>query len=248
MTPFPLPPGDVAAPATRVPLVTLEQLTVGYDRQPIVSGLNAQILPGTFTGLLGTNGSGKSTLLKTLLGILPPVAGRVLTRPGLVFGYVPQRESLDAVYLVSSLEVVLMGACGRVRPGRPLGHAEKDFARQCLAEVGAAEVADRRFAQLSGGQKQRVLIARALATRPGLLVLDEPTAGIDTAATQSILELLTRLNREQHLAILMVNHDLPAVRRTAQRILWIHHGELLLGSVEELLSRQRVEELMELGL
>ncbi|HAM71197.1 MAG TPA: hypothetical protein DCM86_06100 [Verrucomicrobiales bacterium] len=233
-------------------LIQIEGVAIGYDGHAVLSGIDAKLDRGSFTGLLGTNGSGKSTLIKTLLGILPPIAGRITTNPLLghpvVFGYVPQRETLDPVYLLSSFEVVLMGACGRTRPGRLLGRGERDLAHRCLCEVGAEEVASRRYSQLSGGQKQRVLIARALTTRPDLLVLDEPTAGVDAAATQSILELLVRLNREQGLTILMVNHDLPAVRRTVREVLWLHQGTVLQGPVDQLLSRERVEELMELGL
>src|SRR5262249_10080570 len=152
-----------------------------------------------------------------------------------VFGYVPQREALDPIYLISSYEVVLMGAARRVGPGRRYNSAEKEFALRCLENTGALEVARKRFSQLSGGQKQRVLIARALATKPDLLLLDEPTAGIDAAAAQSIIELLLSLHRRQAMTILMVNHDLHVVRKSVRNVIWLHHGKILQGTVEELL-------------
>ena len=165
-----------------------------------------------------------------------------------VFGYVPQREALDSIFLLSSQEVVLMGACGRVKPGRFLGREEKDYAQKCLEEAGAGVLARRRFSELSGGQRQRVLIARALMARPDFLLLDEPTAGIDAAAAQAILELLGRLQRERALTILMVNHDLSAVRRAVESVIWLHQGKVLHGPVGELLSREKIEEIMELEL
>jgi len=93
-----------------------------------------------------------------------------------------------------------------------------------------------------------VLIARALATRPDLLLLDEPTAGIDAAATQAVMDLLRRLHQEQHLTILMVNHDLAAVRKSVEQVIWLHQGQVLFGPVGELLSREKIEEIMELEL
>jgi len=230
------------------PLLQLEQVSVGYERQVVLAGVNLALARGSFTALLGANGSGKSTLLKAMLGILPLLAGRMTFggagRP--VLGYVPQRDALDSIYLLSGFEVALMGVCGRVGPLRLVPSAEKEYARQCLRETGAEDLARQRFSELSGGQKQRVLIARALVTKPDLLVLDEPTAGIDSAASQAIMELLHRLHREQRMTILMVNHDLPTVRRYVEQVIWLREGRVLQGPVAQLLSREKIEEIMEL--
>ena len=231
-------------------LISIRNLSIGYDGRPVLSEISLDIKRGSFTGLLGSNGSGKSTLIKTLLGIIPPLSGEIIFHsPGdsqTTFGYVPQRETLDPIFLLSSFEVVLMGCCGQVRPGRPIGRAEKEWAHQCLRETGVDDLSRKRFAQLSGGQRQRVLIARALVARPNILLLDEPTAGIDASATQAIMELLRRLHEQQRLTILMVNHDLAAVRKAVQQVIWIHHGKVLHGPVAELLSREKIEEIMEL--
>ncbi|HEY0456285.1 MAG TPA: ATP-binding cassette domain-containing protein, partial [Verrucomicrobiae bacterium] len=147
-------------------LLKLEHAAIGYDRQVVLPDVNLRLPCGAFTGLLGANGSGKSTLIKTILGILPPLSGSVEFstvegRPR-VLGYTPQRDSLDPIFLLSSFEVVLMGTVVRVRPGFPIGRAEKEWARQCLERTGADHLSRKLFSQLSGGQKQRVLIARAL--------------------------------------------------------------------------------------
>jgi ABC-type Mn2+/Zn2+ transport system ATPase subunit len=115
-----------------------------------------------------------------------------------------------------------------------------------LAATGAEGFARRRFAELSGGQRQRVLIARALATRPTVLVLDEPTAGVDAAATHALLEFISRIHEEQKLTILLVTHDLPLVRKHAQQIVWLHQGRVLTGAAAELLSPERMAEILEM--
>ena len=231
-------------------LIAIRNLSIGYDGRPVLSDISLSIKRGSFTGLLGTNGSGKSTLIKTLLGIIPPLSGQLLfqTDNGAtpVFGYVPQRETLDSVFLLSSLEVALMGACGHVGPARRLNKTERDWTHQCLRETGVDDLSRRKFSQLSGGQRQRVLIARALTARPDFLLLDEPTAGIDASATQAIMELLRRLHEQRGLTILMVNHDLAAVRNATQEVIWLHQGKVLHGPVKELLSREKIEEIMEL--
>jgi len=226
------------------PLITLENLTVGYGRKAVLEGVKAKILEGDAIGLLGANGSGKTTLLKSIAGILPPSEGKIrfegTKRP--VIGYVPQRESLDQSFLLSNLEVVEMGLCGRVPPGRFLGRAERTAAMQALERTGAADLAHKRFAEISGGQKQRVLIARALAADPDLLLLDEPTAGVDAPAVKAITELLQLWNTPG-MTIVMVNHDLPVVRAVARTVWWVREGTVEQGTAAEMLSRERIEHL-----
>ena len=149
-------------------LITMDNLSIGYNNQAVLSGISLSIARASFTAILGANGSGKSTLLKTVLGLIPPVGGRIDTTASgtpLVFGYVPQSIQFDPIYLLTAFEVALMGAYGRVRPGRLVPPVERAFTHECLSAAGAEEFARKRFAELSGGQKQRVLIARALNTR-----------------------------------------------------------------------------------
>jgi len=235
---------------TDEPLLILEHVAIGYGRYVVLPDVNLTLRRGSFTGLLGANGSGKSTLIKTILGIIPPLSGRLefareAGRP-LVLGHTPQRDSLDAIYLLSSFEVVLMGSCGRVRPGLRINSTEKDWAHQCLKEAGADHLSRKLFSQLSGGQKQRVLIARALATKPDFLLLDEPTSGIDAAARQAIMEVLRRIHDQQRLTIVMASHDLPMARAYVQHVIWLHQGHILQGPVSELLTPEKIEEILDL--
>jgi ABC-type Mn2+/Zn2+ transport system ATPase subunit len=184
------------------------------------------------------------------LGIIPPLSGRIefASSPGREhpLGYTPQRDSLDSIYLLSSFEVVLMGTYGRVRPGRFVNRAEKIWAHQCLQQTEIDHLSRRLFSELSGGQKQRVLIARALAAKPDFLLLDEPTSGVDAAARQAIMDVLRRIHAEQKLTIVMASHDLAMVRTYVKDVTWLHQGKVLQGSVSELLTPEKIEEILNL--
>ncbi len=231
-------------------LITLENLSVGYDNQPVLSGISLSLARAGYIALLGANGSGKSTLLKTLVGLLPPIAGHIhINAPAdapILFGYVPQSIQLDPLYPLTGFDVALMGVYGRIRPGHRVHQKERDFARECLHVTGAGEFSGQRFAELSGGQKQRVLIARALATKADVLVMDEPTAGVDAAATHALLEFISQLHEERQLTILIATHDLPLVRKHAHEVLWLHRGKMLYGPVAKILTPERMAEVLEM--
>ena len=235
---------------TNEPIITFDDLAIGYDGRAVLSGISLAIAHSSFTALLGANGSGKSTLLKTLLGLQPPVAGQIkinapVNQP-LIFGYVPQSTELDPLYPLTGFDVALMGTFGRVGPGRFPPHDEREFVRDCLRATAADGFAQQKFSRLSGGQKQRILIARALATRPDVLVLDEPTAGVDAAATRALLEFITQIHAERKLTILLVTHDLSLVRQRAQQIIWLHQGRILHGTVAELFMPEHMAEIFEM--
>jgi ABC-type Mn2+/Zn2+ transport system ATPase subunit len=227
-------------------IITLENLAIGYNGQAVMSGISLSVARGSFTAILGANGTGKSTLLKTLLGLQPAVSGRLHIQPPATFGYVPQAIQFDPLYPLTGFDVALMGVFGRVGPMRQPSRAEKDFVHECLQATAADQFAQRRFSQLSGGQKQRVLIARALAAKPDMLVLDEPTAGVDVTATRSLLEFISQIHEERKLTVLLVTHDLPLVKKHAQQIIWLHNGLVLHGSVAELFTPERIAEIFEM--
>jgi ABC-type Mn2+/Zn2+ transport system ATPase subunit len=232
-------------------LFTLNNLSIGYNGRAVLSGISLPIERTAFTAILGANGSGKTTLLKTILGLLPPVAGRIEIASAsgpLVFGYVPQATQFDPIYLLTAFEVALMGAYGRVRPGRFVPSSERAFTRECLRAAGAEAFARKRFAELSGGQKQRVLIARALTTRPDILVLDEPTAGVDHAATHAVMDFISQVRMDRKITVLLVTHDFAAVRRYAEQVIWLHEGRVLHGSARELLAPEHITEMFQGGI
>src|ERR1041385_1918494 len=230
-------------------IIEIEDVSIGYDNHPVLTDISLSIKNGIFAAILGANGSGKSTLLKTLLGLQPPLAGRIQigSRNGqrVAFGYVPQSVQFDPLYHLTGFEVAWMGVYGRIGPGRFVPHAERAFVRDCLRATSAEEFARQWFSSLSGGQKQRVLIARALATQPEVLVLDEPTAGVDAATTHALLEFISQLHEERRLTVLLVTHDLPLVRKHAQQVIWIHQGKITTGTAAELLSPERLAEMFE---
>lgn len=196
----------------------------------MVRGASLVVRPGEFVALIGSNGSGKTTLLRGLLGFLPPLAGRVERRPDLRIGYVPQRETLDALYPLSAYQVARTGSWRDLPFWRFAGARERSRTRDALAACQAADFASRRYAELSSGQRQRVLLARALATDPELLLLDEPTAGIDPEAERGILDLLRRLRETRGVSIWMVTHHVAALAGRADRTAVISEGRLRLDA------------------
>jgi len=211
------------------PLVSLEDVSLGYDAASVLDHVTFTIDSGSLVGLVGPNGSGKTTLLRTILGLLPPLGGTVSRACRLAqFGYVPQSAALDPQFPLSAGEIVQMGAYGRVGALRLFPAREKKRAAQALAQVGMEHVQKKSFFALSGGQKQRVLIARALMVDPRIMILDEPLSGIDEESRRSIADLLLQLTRERDLAVFFSSHDLEFVQRIADRIIRIEHSRLWL--------------------
>lgn len=214
----------------------------GYEGRAIVSGVDLEVGAGSFFGIVGPNGSGKTTLFRGLLGLVPPLAGKVERRPGAI-GYVPQRESLDALFPLRVDEVVEMGAYGRLRGANLLARGDRELVGSSLARVGMREHARDAFSSLSGGQRQRVLIARALMAQPRVLLLDEPTSGVDRGATRAILDLLRELNERDSLAILLVSHQIGMVRDVVERALVVREGRVVEGDPKVLLAAEALDAL-----
>lgn len=212
-------------------LIELDQVSFGYDGRPVLSAVSLEVAAGEFLALVGPNGGGKTTLLKLILGLITPQRGRVRVFGGPPakargrMGYLPQQAYLDPGFPVSVLEVVLMGRLG---PGADLGpwsRRDRQAARRALEQVEAAHLAERGFADLSGGQRQRVLIARALAARPELLLLDEPTAGVDPRGEKDVLALLSGL--KPRVTVLMVTHDLHFVSAFVNQVACVNRRVVL---------------------
>lgn len=223
-------------------LITIKSLACGYNGIPVVRNVDLSVHPGEFYAMIGANGSGKSTFLKTVVGLLPSVGGTMLfsvsggSPPAI--GYIPQAEKFDPIFPISVEEVVLMGTYGFLGPGKRVKSEHRLAGRSALRRMGMEGCARRRFSELSGGQKQRVLLARALAANPALLVLDEPTSGVDPEAERTFMELIAEVN-ERGVAVLMASHNLPLVREFADQILWFHDGEAEVGATGDILAKLR---------
>ena len=225
------------------PIVTGRMLAFGYNRRAVFEGLSFDVRRGEILGIVGPNGSGKTTLLRTILGLLKPLHGHVEPQAGLTISYVPQRDRIDAILPVTAFEVVLMGRAARAGPLQRVHQADLDAALRALALLGAESLSHQLFRNLSGGQQQRVLLARALAADADLLVLDEPTAGMDAASEAAILEFLRNLNRSKGVTILIVTHLLPLVLNLATSIMLLGTRTILHGAVDEVLQEERLSEL-----
>ena len=219
-------------------LVSFDGATLGYGRRALLSGLTFDLPEGDFLGIVGPNGSGKTTILRALLGTLRPMSGRVERAAGLRVGYVPQRDSVDYIFPLKVMDVVLMGRFHRIGLVRRPAADDRARAIAALEQVGIADLADRQLVALSGGQKQRTLIARALVGEPNLLVLDEPTNGMDLIATTQILSLVRDLHEGRQLTVVMVSHALNEVANYVERIALVNDGSFQVGTVNEMLNER----------
>jgi ABC-type Mn2+/Zn2+ transport system ATPase subunit len=230
--------------------VSAKDLTIGYRRTPILSEINISIDRGDFWGVVGPNGAGKTTLVKTLLGIISPLSGVVERAPEVRFGYVPQRGVIDDIFPVTVRDVVLMGRYPFLGlPGR-LGKKDYDLAAQFIEKVGMTPHANKPYRALSGGQKQRTLIARALAGEPDILVLDEPTDGMDIAGESTIMQLLLDLHKEARLTLVMITHMLNLISNYAHKLIIIHRENrtVKIGDTETLLTNATLREIYQLDI
>ena len=191
------------------PLARLASVSCGYGKTVALDDVSIAIAPGDFVGVVGPSGSGKTTLLRLLLGMMEPTQGEVVRRADLRVGYVPQVETINWSFPVSVEEAVLMARpAGRARPWAT--KAERALVRDTLERLGIGDLAHRHIRQLSGGQQQRVFIARALLSNPDVLLLDEPTSGVDVRTRHDVLHLLGDLN-DDGLAIVLTTHDLNGI-------------------------------------
>lgn len=224
-------------------LVSLDRVTCTYDRdgaRPVLADVSLSIEPGAFTGIVGPSGSGKTTLLRAVLGTVRPVAGTVARRRGLRVGYVPQVETVDWSFPVTVREAVLMArTTGRRLPWAST--SERHEVDDVLARLGLDEgLADRHIRELSGGQQQRVFVARALLRRPDLLLLDEPTSGVDVRTRHEVLHLLGDLNTDG-LAIVLTTHDLNGIAAHLPHLVCLNSSVIGEGTPRDVLTPDVLE-------
>jgi zinc transport system ATP-binding protein len=215
-------------------LIEVNHVWAGYDQEPVLNDVSLTVKAGDFIGLIGPNGGGKTTLFKILLGLLAPwqgtvqIMGRSVQRGRRFIGYVPQHLECDRSFPITVWEVTMMGRLGHRRLFQRYTQDDEDWVAQSLESVDLLPLRHRAIGTLSGGQRKRAFIARALATDPQILLLDEPMASIDPHMESHMYELLKELN--QHLTILMISHDIGAIAACVKTVGCLnrklyYHGE-----------------------
>lgn len=219
-------------------IVSIRDLWVCRAEHAVLESISLELFAGDFLGLIGPNGGGKSTLLKVMLGLIKPDRGEV-TLFGLPpaaarshVGYMPQKTIFDSSFPVKVLDVVLMGRYSRKGLMRRYGYEDREAAQRALQAVGMQDRADREIGALSGGEQQRVFVARSLVSDPQLLLLDEPTAGVDSAQQTDFYDLLCHLNRDLGIAIVLVSHDVTAISTYVSKIACLNQRLYYHGSRE----------------
>ena len=220
----------------RVPmddLIRIQGATFGYDASPVLEDVTLTVRPGAFIGVVGPSGSGKTSLLRLLLGTATPQQGTVTRRPDVAVAYVPQLETVNWNFPVTVGECVLMARTGRMLPW-PTRHERAEVTR-VLDRLGIGALAERHIRELSGGQQQRMFIARALLRRPQLLLMDEPTTGVDVTSRHDMLHLLGELNAEG-VAILLTTHDLNGVAAHLPQLVALNRTVVAVGAPRDVIN------------
>lgn len=229
----------------KAPAIQIEQLSVNYDKTPVLWDIHCKIPEGKLVGVIGPNGAGKSTLLKSLLGMARPLSGRIeffgqpYRKVRHKIAYVPQRSSVDWDFPITAFEVVSMGRYGKLGLFKWPKAADKEAARHALDIVGMLRFADRQISQLSGGQQQRLFIARALLQDADLYLMDEPFAGVDMATEKAIIALMDKL-KVQGKTLLVVHHDLTTVDSYFDWVIMLNTCLIANGPVSEVFNTDSI--------
>ena len=221
--------------------LTCQNLRVGYDGKSVLQDLSFEVFAGDYLCIVGENGSGKSTLMKTILGLQPPISGRILTGDGLrknEIGYLPQQTVVQKDFPASVREIVLSGCQGRCGSRPFYNKEEKQLAEENIRKMQIDKLSKRCYRELSGGQQQRVLLARALCATRKMLLLDEPVSGLDPKVTAEMYRLIDELHHRDGITIIMISHDITAAVKYASHILHIGDAVFFGTKAEYLQSPQ----------
>lgn len=227
------------------PIIRFSHATFGFPGVIALQDISLEISEGEFVGVIGPNGSGKTTLCRAILGLMRPLEGslqifdcaceKLRCHHRARIGYLPQKGVLDRNFPITVLEAVMMGRYGALGLFRRPGQQDREIAVEALENVGMQDHRNTALGHLSGGQQQRVLIARALAQKPQVLLLDEPTTGVDITTQHSVLDLVQHLHRDLGLTVLLVTHDINLIRSRVNRLVLLKTRLFAAATPEEVL-------------
>lgn len=234
------------------PYIKLENVSFSYDSIPVIEDLTFTVRKGEYLGIIGPNGGGKTTLIKIILGLLHPTNG-VVTLFGKDrhdfkekhrIGYVPQRVTqAEKSFPATVFEVVRTGRIARLGFFERFTKEDIEMVERAMKISGIERYRDTLIGNLSGGERQRVFIARALASEPDVLILDEPTVGVDIGAQKTFYDFLASLNRDHNLTIIFISHDIDAVSQETKTVLCLNHNLVCHGLPQDLLNEHVLEKL-----
>jgi len=226
-------------------LLLFEKVKLGYNGRVVLEGVNLAVKKGDFFGLVGPNGSGKSTLLKAMLGLVRQRSGKIIWPLGMPrIGYVPQSEMVDPIWPMRVRDLLHLTLCS-LEPAHLLHQNEHARVGSVMELIRIERLANQTIDTLSGGEMQRVLLARALIVKPDALFLDEPTAAMDLVASQRFLSMISELQKEKEMTIIMVTHDLQCLVGRANSLGIIEQGKVYSDDAEKLLTSERLSQIYE---
>ncbi len=220
------------------PLIQFKNVSLGYNNKTVLAGLSFSLNRGDFIGIVGTNGSGKTTILKGILRLINPLSGEITSQDSLVYGYVPQSNTIDDIFPFTVFEIVKMGLHAKMPMLQPFNNANKARINLVLNQIGIEAYASIPYRNLSGGLKQRVLMARALVSKPDVLILDEPTNDLDISSEKAIMDLIQILHNNGKITVIMVSHLINVVINYVEKIGFIGSDKFEILPIETALSEK----------
>jgi manganese/zinc/iron transport system ATP- binding protein len=226
--------------------IEVHNLTVSYQKKPVLYGVDLEVEEGSLVGIIGPNGAGKSTLIKTIMNMIKPNGGYVkifgeTPKTGIKrIGYIPQKESVDWDFPVTVLDVVLMGRYGHLGWFGRIRKEDRTKANECLEQVNMLAYADRPIGNLSGGQQQRVFLARALAQESAVYLMDEPFAGVDAVTEKTMISILQEMKNAGK-TLMVVHHDLASAREYFDQLLLLNMRKVAYGPVQEVYTHELLQ-------
>lgn len=224
------------------PIIQLNHADLGYSKKPILHDVSCTIQLGDQVGIVGQNGSGKTTFLRSILGSLKPLKGTLQIDRTQRFAYVPQMDHLNVTLPLTVRETVLLAKRAKNIFGK-ISQDDEQSAEHSIKKVGLEHIQHLLIREISGGQRQRTLLAQALSQKPNVILLDEPTRGLDIVAEQDFLSLIQQLREEQNMTLLLVTHALQIPLNYTQKIFIMHRGSLISTTPNELIQTKKLEEI-----